>query len=1149
MKNYFKNNKKNNAVVPLLVLILSACGGGNNSSGASAANNTINTAIDFSQTAQFATVTNACLSVKPITYSASTSLVTAGVFTVSNSCATAQNLKGINLAFNNGSTANWDSSRLAVWDPAGKHIIVVSNVGNVLTFSIDTAEQVPASGSKNITFKYDMPTVSSFNRSNASIAIAGAPTPAPSPVPVPAPTPAPSPVPVPAPTPAPSPVPVPTPTPTPATTGSCSGVPEWDPSATYKSFGELVVRKGIEYRANWWTNPGVDPEQNNGSYPGSGKNWTMIISCFESPVQIPESVPSQTSVAKSQGGIELNVNATTLSEVCGVSKSCNIPLTLSGQNGNFNQTVATITNSNAGSNLKVALSGLNAGTYTLTVANNSLPSRVTFSALPVTVVANSVTAASAAFSVAPITTGGINYTLVAPTDITFANKSLIVNLLDGGGTQFGSNSSIFGQVSSFNGIAAGSYNLNSYGLADAESGIYYAPLNKSVTVTSGSSANIGNINLTKVTSNLVQTTFNVTGLENGLSGTITLTDDLGYTFNKFTVGNGSKTVKFIAGDNLVVNVNVPGSYKPIAALNYKAISNGTIALNFESYPASGYYRYTVNKDQYGNPVLGFKIYGVNAPVKKVIVISNVLPVTGGYPTCFGLAAGQYLLSTVGENSTLQEYQTSFTAAGNGQFNLANNNSCGDFLYQDSKKYAFVMKSQIETAGGALPDIFFPSVRNISVELSDGQVVRLNESNEVSTRDDPGHGKVLQGYYASWSIYNGMNYGPAKIPYTRFNTLNYAFIYFKPDTGEIYAGDYNADGTALPMIAQNIRKYPYMKAYLSTGGWTNFKNGAPVMADQLFYTLTSNDASINKYATGLVGAMAKLGFQGVNVDWEWWASTSPDQFNADYAKRILKLYEAVRKALDEQGLKDGRHYDFDIAVGAGKDKIIAPERVYPGYWNTVYSLVDHIGLMSYDMHGGWDINQPAYFQGAWKMENGNPYTATGYDTVTALQTYQSYISSKPMTKFQVGIPAYGRAIQVSNVATNAGLFQNGVADGKGHRNVETSLWDYKCIINASVCTQSGQNSHSFTLVNQYSTGANKDLWDKYSKDTSYEPWAYGTGGGMSNLFVTYDDVYSVTKKTQQVKAMGLGGLMLWEIDGDADDDTNSLFKAMSNELAK
>ena len=75
-------------------------------------------------------------------------------------------------------------------------------------------------------------------------------------------------------------------------------------------------------------------------------------------------------------------------------------------------------------------------------------------------------------------------------------------------------------------------------------------------------------------------------------------------------------------------------------------------------------------------------------------------------------------------------------------------------------------------------------------------------------------------------------------------------------------------------------------------------------------------------------MTKLGFQGVNVDWEWWASTSPDQFSNDQAKRMIKLYTAVRQALDAQGVKDGKHYDFDIAVGAGKDKIMAPERVYP-----------------------------------------------------------------------------------------------------------------------------------------------------------------------------------------------------------------------------
>ena len=861
-------------------------------------------------------------------------------------------------------------------------------------------------------------------------------------------------------------------------------------------------------------------------------------------------------VPDTPGTIQLSLDTKQLSSVCTSTTTCNIPVHLTGQNGTFDQVIDTITNAKSGKVLSYTFKDLKAGTYGFSVNNNDLPAKVQFVAPASFALASGATVSeSAVFKTITITTGNVKYSLVKPSTFSTEQSSVAVQLTatTGGSIYNGTNSFT---AANFNNVEKGSYALSTaYGLADALSGKYANPIKKTgVKVTAESTIDLGALSYPTRNSSAT-VTVKVTGLASGDSAAIKLTDNLNgvsYLYNQLSLKTGSTALKLLESDNVVLNITTSDKYKPIAAVNYSVVKNGVITLNFESAnqplpPESGaYYNYAITKDQYGNPVLGFNIYGISSAIKKVTLSSNVAPKTGGFPSCFGIAAGQYTIAS-SDDSAKQQYQTEFTPAGGATFSLTNH-SCGNFLYQDSKNYAFVMRSQLETSGTTLPDILFPSVSGVTVELANGQKVSLPEKREIISNVDPGHGKVLQGYYASWGIYNGMNFGPDKIPYTRFNTLNYAFTYFKPDTGEVYAGDYNADGTALPMIAQEIRKYPYMKVYLSTGGWTNFKNGSPVKADTMFDTLTSSDARISKFATTLVAAMTKLGFQGVNVDWEWWASTQPDQFSNDQAKRMLKLYTAVRQALDAQGAKDGKHYDFDIAVGAGKDKIIAPERVYPGYWNQVYALVDHIGLMSYDMHGGWDVNQPAYFQAPWKMEAGNPYTATGYDISSALASYQSYISAKPLSKFQIGVPAYGRALQVASLS-NGGVLQTGVADGIGQRSAETSLWDYKCIINAAVCTQSGQRTHSLTLVDQNSTGANKTLWDKYSKDNSYEPWGYGVAGGQSNVFMTYDDTYSVSKKTQEAKALGLGGMMLWEIDGDASDDAHSLAKAMSNELAK
>lgn len=72
-----------------------------------------------------------------------------------------------------------------------------------------------------------------------------------------------------------------------------------------------------------------------------------------------------------QGNLSLAINSEKLKTICSGSVTCNIPIILTGQNGNFSQIITTITNSNVGKKLNFNISGLNTGNYT--ISTGTLP--------------------------------------------------------------------------------------------------------------------------------------------------------------------------------------------------------------------------------------------------------------------------------------------------------------------------------------------------------------------------------------------------------------------------------------------------------------------------------------------------------------------------------------------------------------------------------------------------------------------------------------------------------------------------------------------------------------------------------------------------------------------------------------------------------
>lgn len=346
-----------------------------------------------------------------------------------------------------------------------------------------------------------------------------------------------------------------------------------------------------------------------------------------------------------------------------------------------------------------------------------------------------------------------------------------------------------------------------------------------------------------------------------------------------------------------------------------------------------------------------------------------------------------------------------------------------------------------------------------------------------------------GYYSSWSTYS--NFQVSNIDASQLTHINYAFANIS-STGEVILGDswadvekpFPGDSTTQPIkgnfnqLLKLKQQYPHLKTLISIGGWT--------WSDK-FSDVALTEQSRAVFANSAVQFMTKYGFDGIDIDWEYPVSggKAGNIERPEDKQNFTLLLKALREALNVQSSKDGKEYLLTIATGAGKAHAANLEL------NLIQQYVDYIQLMTYDFHGTWDsltgFNAPLYrdpgsrFSGEWSVN----------DTV---HTYLNY--GVPANKLIMGLPLYGR---VYNQVTNAenGLYQSysggGSAIGYGE------------------------------LLNKY---INLNGYTRYWGADSKVPWLFN-----GSQFISYDDEESIGYKTSYIKAMGLGGAMMWELSND------------------
>jgi len=348
---------------------------------------------------------------------------------------------------------------------------------------------------------------------------------------------------------------------------------------------------------------------------------------------------------------------------------------------------------------------------------------------------------------------------------------------------------------------------------------------------------------------------------------------------------------------------------------------------------------------------------------------------------------------------------------------------------------------------------------------------------AQTTATPNLPKRLIGDYGYWSRTQTPPYSSDQIPFNELTHINHAGVSFdKTGTLSVPSGFIEK---ALLTKAHNHG----VKVMLLLGGD--------------FEGIQTTTGGLNALIANLNVFIQEYGYDGVDIDWEYPATTQDASFFHSLMLCLRSILPSPQYIISADVAPwGGSGYDF-------------PDTKF---------IVDYFNIMTYDCAGPWTDSAQLNSAIFWDNNDPEAYNCEpGGSVKDAIDLYEA--AGIAPAQLNIGTPFYGYVYHQAN-----------------------ALWGYCPDTNATQeCGGSVDYENYGTFFKQR---INAMGWRTYYDPYSLVPYMLKADG--SEGFITYDDASSTFYRVSYTDwSRGLGGVFIWELDADYDGTTQDLLDAAFN----